>query len=231
MELATEGPGGGKISVLCDFDGTITLIDTAEFLLDRYADGDWRRVEDLLEDGRITIDQCMSTQFAMISLSRQNMLTELDKVVVPRPGFSRLLDACSAGSARFRVTSAGLDFYIRHFLAANGWGAVEVVAPEVMDNGSGVSFRFPPIREPQARNFKEDQVLRERASGRRVAYIGDGVSDLWAALSADHAFAVRASRLDRLLSREGKEHRTFTDLGEVAEALFPSPAGLEVHGP
>lgn len=224
--MGTEDrPGGsspGGMSVLCDFDGTITLIDTAEYILDKHASGDWRAVERLLEQGKVTIEQSMGMQFEMISISRDAMLMELDSVVIPRPGLEALLEGCIANEATFTITSAGLDFYIRHFMAVSGWGSVEVVAPEVTDENGGVRFRFPPIVHLGARNFKEDRVLKERAAGRKVVYIGDGTSDIWAALSADLAFAVRGSRLDSMMARKGRAHRTFTDLSEVAGALFPS---------
>jgi 2,3-diketo-5-methylthio-1-phosphopentane phosphatase len=210
-------------TVLCDFDGTITLIDTAEYILDHHASGDWRAVERLLEEGQVTIEQSMGLQFEMISLSRDAIVAELDRVVLPRPGLDDIITGCISLGSKFAITSAGMDFYIRHFMAASGWGSVEIVAPAVTDEGGSVRFRFPPLTCPEARNFKEDRVLRERAAGQRVVYIGDGTSDRWAALSADLAFAVRGSRLDSLLDQEGKEHRTFTDLGEVASALFPAP--------
>lgn len=213
------GPQGG-VSVLCDFDGTITLIDTAEYLLEHHASGDWRAIDGMLGQGKITIEECMRMQFDMISISRDVMLRELDAVVLPRPGLDDLLARCMANGATFTITSAGLDFYIRHFMAAVGWSSVEVVAPTVTDEAGGVRFRFPPRVNVSARNFKEDRVLQERAGGRRTAYIGDGISDLWAALSADMAFAVRGSRLDSELDRCGRKHKAFTDLGEVANALF-----------
>lgn len=208
------------LSILCDFDGTITLIDTAEYLLDKFADGDWRGVEHLLEEGKITIEESMNRQFEMIALSRESMLQKIDRVVKPRPGFQDLLELCRADGHRFRITSAGLDFYIRHFLAANGWDReAEVVAPQTTDAGPGVRFVFPRMKNPRARNFKEDNVLEEQAAGRRVAYIGDGTSDHWAALAADLAFAVKGSKLDRSLERDGKGHHAFTDFHQVIAIL------------
>lgn len=212
--------GGAGLSVLCDFDGTITLIDTAEYILEHYADGDWRGVDRLLSQGKITIEECMKRQFEMISISRSTMMRELDAVVAPRPGFHGLLDHCWAGGRRLKITSAGLDFYIWHFLEANRWdGLVDVVAPHVTDHGNGVYFRFPDKRNPLAHNFKEDEVLAERAAGRTVAYIGDGTSDLWAAMAADMAFAVKGSKLDRSLSKEKRNHHVFTDFSEVVDLL------------
>ena len=208
------------LSILCDFDGTITLIDTAEYILDKFAEGDWRGVEHLLERGEITIEESMNRQFEMITLSREDILRRIDEVVKPRPGFQDLLELCRADGHRFRITSAGLDFYIRHFLSVHRWDReAEVVAPRVTDAGSGVRFEFPPTKNPQARNFKEDNVLGERVAGRRVVYIGDGTSDHWAALTADLAFAVKGSKLDRSLERCGREHHTFTDFCQVIAVL------------
>jgi 2,3-diketo-5-methylthio-1-phosphopentane phosphatase len=211
---------GSRWSVLCDFDGTLTLLDTAEYILINHAEGDWKGVERLLESGSITIEQCMSLQFAMIHMSRDNMRAELDRVALPRPGLDELLEGCRREDARLKVTSAGLDFYIRHFLHRQGWGGIEVVAPEVTEHDHGVEFRFPPLRSPGAHNFKEDQVMAEQREGRRVAYLGDGTSDLWAAMAADRAFAVKGSRLDMLLDNEGKRHASFTDLREIVHQLF-----------
>ncbi len=208
------------MSILCDFDGTITMIDTAEYILDNFALGDWRGVEHLLEEGAITIEESMNRQFEMIALSRENMQQNLDMVVKARPGFQDLLELCRADGHRFRITSAGLDFYIRHFLAANGWDRdAEVVAPRLIDVGPGVRFEFPPKKDSRARNFKEDNVLEEQAAGRQVAYIGDGTSDHWAALAADLAFAVKGSKLDRALERDGRGHHAFTDFRQVIAVL------------
>lgn len=210
----------GSVRVLCDFDGTITLIDTAEYILDKFAEGDWRGVEHLLESGQMTIDESMKRQFEMITLPRYAIIEELDKVVKARAGFDTLLGSCGAGERRLRITSAGLDFYIHHFLEANGWsGLIDVVAPQVIDDGNGLRFEFPRKMHPAARNFKEDAVLAEQAKGNKVAYIGDGTSDLWAALSADLAFAVKGSKLDRLLDKAGCLHYRFTHFQEVVDRL------------
>jgi 2-hydroxy-3-keto-5-methylthiopentenyl-1-phosphate phosphatase len=211
---------GSEWSILCDFDGTLTLLDTAEYILINHAEGDWKGVERQLEMGSITIEECMSLQFAMIHMSRDSMRAELDRVALPRPGLDELLERCRRKEVRIKVTSAGLDFYIRHFLQRHGWEQIEVVAPEVTEHDQRVEFRFPPMRSPGARNFKEDQVMAEQREGRRVAYLGDGTSDLWAAMAADRAFAVKGSRLDMLLDQEGKRHATFTDLREIVHQLF-----------
>ncbi|MHA2368192.1 MAG: hypothetical protein ACXADX_05165 [Candidatus Hodarchaeales archaeon] len=38
--------------ILCDFDGTIVDIDTAEYLLEKFARGNWQQYDVQLEKGR-----------------------------------------------------------------------------------------------------------------------------------------------------------------------------------
>ena len=42
-----------KIVVLCDFDGTTSEIDTAEFVLCMFAREDWRAIDALFEEERL----------------------------------------------------------------------------------------------------------------------------------------------------------------------------------
>lgn len=212
------------LAILSDFDGTITNIDTAAYILERFARDDWRAVDRLLEEDAISIDECMSRQFAMISISRDDIVRELEAIVAPRQGFPELVRTCAGRGATLRITSAGMDFYIRHFLRAREWDGIEVVAPRIDEGPTGITFTFPPLREEGASNFKDDQVRRERRRGNTVAYLGDGVSDLPAALSADLAFAVEGSRLDRLLEKRGKPYHRFTDFSEVVSLLFGGSA-------
>lgn len=207
-------------AVLSDFDGTITDIDTAVYILERFAGDDWQAVDRLLEEGAIAIDECMSRQFAMLRLSRDDIIRELEAVVSPRQGFPELMRSCASTGTTLRITSAGMDFYIRHFLRARDWDGIEVVAPCLGEGPRGLTFTFPPLAEEGAFNFKDDQVRRERRKGNIVAYLGDGVSDLAAALSADLAFAVEGSRLDRLLEKNGRPYRRFTTFSEVVDLLF-----------
>jgi len=67
--------------VLCDFDGTITRIDTAEFVLSKFAQGNWRFFSDQFEKGEITLEDCLKKQFALVKVSKKEILNELDSIV------------------------------------------------------------------------------------------------------------------------------------------------------
>lgn len=213
-----------KLAVLSDFDGTMITVDAPVYLLERYAVGDWRETEHRFTEGLITIEECIRLQLEMIGMGQERMVKELDEVVRPRAGLDALLRHCRSAGHAFEVTSAGLDFYIRHFLNRHGWSGVEIVAPRCEETFRGISVTFPARMFKEAENFKEDRVRHHQGLGRTVAYVGDGTSDLPAAKRADIAFAIRGGSLERLLRDSGKEHHVIDDLSEMLEHL------AEPHG-
>lgn len=56
--------------VICDFDGTVTPVDTTDALLARFALPEWEEVEEAWLEGRITSRECMERQIAMIRAER-----------------------------------------------------------------------------------------------------------------------------------------------------------------
>jgi 2-hydroxy-3-keto-5-methylthiopentenyl-1-phosphate phosphatase len=207
----------GDLAVLCDFDGTITTTDTAEQVLIRFAIGDWLELDRQLERGELTLEECMRRQFAMVRVPEADVLAELDGVVQFRPNFPALTSACATSDASFAVVSAGLDFVIRHFLSKMGYDSrLEVYSGHAHFNGRFIEFKFPELLERDSRNFKDDFVRHQKREGKRVIYIGDGLSDLEASHQADFIFAVRGRRLSRLCEEEHLRHVDFDDFREIA---------------
>ena len=110
-----------KVVVLCDFDGTITKIDTAEFVLAKFAHGNWQDFNKQLESSKITLEETLRMQFALVKASRAQILDALKNAVTFRPDFAELAEYCSKNSIPLVIVSAGLDFVIKHFLKLNGW--------------------------------------------------------------------------------------------------------------
>ena len=209
-----------KIAVLCDFDGTIVNIDTAEYTLDRFAEGDWKALDEKLDKSEIPLEECMGLQFEMVKTSRDEIVRELDRVTETRPGFEEMVTCCEKMNVPLTITSAGLDFYIEHFLKARGLGSrIRVVAPSVTVTEKGVRFAFPPLLLPESIRFKDDMVRQTRELGWRVVYIGDGTTDYNAASIADLPFAVWGSKLARKLRAGCIEHFEFLDFREIVERI------------
>ncbi len=206
--------------VVCDFDGTVLSIDTCEFILDRFAVEDWRIFDRQLEKGEITLEECLRKQFATVSAPKEVILSEIDKVAVIRPNFSRLVEYCRKHRLHLVLASAGMDFVIKHILDQEGWlGLVGIYAPKAEVTANGIQFDFPALFDQSSVNFKDDLVRHYRKQGMKVIYVGDGLTDYGAAKIADFAFAIMRSKLAKLLEHSAIPHREINDFEEVVEVI------------
>jgi len=206
--------------VLCDFDGTITTIDTAEFILARFAQGNWRLFERQFENGKITLEECLTRQFSLVRASEKQMLEELKSVVTFRPDFKKLAECCKENHIPLIIVSAGLDFVIQHFLKLNHCqDLVEVYAAKTAFSANGIRFTFPTLLYKSSDNFKHDIVKHYKNQDRKVVYIGDGLADYKAAKDADYSFAIEDSKLARLCKSHGIPCKNITDFQKVIETI------------
>jgi HAD superfamily phosphoserine phosphatase-like hydrolase len=208
------------MELLSDFDGTIVNIDTVEYLLDRFGNGDWRRYDDLFERGEISLEECLRRQYSMIKVPRQELLRAIDDVATFRAGFDELLAFSKKRGASFTIVSAGLDFVIRHLLRReNLRNKVVVLAPRSKPTSHGIALDFSGLPRGNSSNFKSNLVQSTKAKGTTVAYIGDGFSDFEAIKEANIRFVISGSRLDEHCKKANIECREIVNLREVASFL------------
>jgi 2-hydroxy-3-keto-5-methylthiopentenyl-1-phosphate phosphatase len=206
--------------VFSDFDGTIINIDTGEYLLSRFAHGDWRTYDDRLERGQTSLEECLTKQFAMVKETEDTLLRAVDSVVSFRPGFEDLVDYCRKEGFPFVVVSGGLDFVITRVLRAkNLLDKVMIVAPKANVTKRGITFQFPKLSQVGSQNFKDELVRSYVIRGIESAYIGDGVSDFAAIAQADVRFAISGSRLSKFCKREGIAFKEVSDFNDVLRNL------------
>jgi len=209
-----------QLVVLSDFDGTIVDIEMSDFILSKFAEGDWKTFDEQLERGEITLEECVQRQFAMVRVPEEVIIKELDKVASFRPNFGKLVEYCGARGIPFIVVSGGLDFVIRHFLELKGWSeSVDVYAGKAKYTNGSIKFDFPKLLNKHSVNFKDDLVRHYRRKGKAVAYIGDGISDYQAVKNADLSFVVKESKLAWYCKREDIPHMVFVDFQDVVDTL------------
>jgi 2-hydroxy-3-keto-5-methylthiopentenyl-1-phosphate phosphatase len=209
-----------NLVVLCDFDGTITTVDTAAWVLARFAQGDWRLFDKQFENGEITLEECLNRQFSLVKASKKQILEELKNVVIFRPNFKKLAKHCKENRIPCIIVSAGLDFVIKHFLQLNGClNLVEVCAAKTVFSAQGIRFIFPTLFDRKSENFKHDMVMHYKSQNGKVIYVGDGMADYAAARDADYSFTIRNSRLARLCMSHEIRCRNTNDFQDVIEAI------------
>ncbi len=206
--------------VMSDFDGTIVEIDTCVYILNRFAETDWKALDERFERSEITLEECLQSQFSTIKASKAQILHEIEKVTRTRNNFASLIEYCRSKQFQLVLVSAGLDFIINHFLASNGWKHLMIVhAPKAEFSANGIRFTFPRLIDETSANFKEDVVKSYSRKHVNVAYIGDGVSDYPAARRANIPFAIRNSKLAEVLNRNRISHHEIEDFREVIDCI------------
>ena len=212
--------GSSGLVVLCDFDGTITSFDTADYVLRRFAEGDWELYDRMLDDGKISLEECMIRQFDLVHVPEATIIEELEKVACVRQDFPELVHFCLHNGIPFYIVSAGLDFVIYHYLDKLGLRSlIKMHSGTSFFDGRKINFSFPRIANLESKSFKDDLVKSFQRRGVKVAYIGDGLSDLDAAKLADIRFAVTGMRLERTLREEGLAFEPFEDFAKVELGL------------
>jgi 2-hydroxy-3-keto-5-methylthiopentenyl-1-phosphate phosphatase len=206
--------------VVCDFDGTITMRDTAWMMLHVFAAPGWRHWEEVSYAGTITDQEAVTRQFELVSTPIPELRAwALDNAVV-RPGAHEFFAWCAEHHLPVTVASNGLDFYIEAILKQFNLPALDVVCGHAEQRPGWIAVSYDHLWDsahPGLRDQKLLAVRRLRERGLKVIYIGDGVPDYAAAASADVIFA-RYLLLERC-RQMGTPCRPFEDFFDVLDAF------------
>ncbi len=209
-----------KVAIICDFDGTITQDDVAIILLEKYGSPNWKKYDELLGEGKISLQECMIKQYGEIHATKDelsNYLKEKGQYDKIRKGFIDFVKYCEINNIKLIVVSAGIDFIIDDMLKYNKI-KVDVISAKTQFNG-GIKLKFPPIGD-DARDFKQRVIIDLKRDGYKIISIGDAESDFNAARIADFVFAVKGRPLIKMLN-ESKKYRVkaFLSFYEIIDAL------------
>ncbi|TET43389.1 MAG: 2,3-diketo-5-methylthio-1-phosphopentane phosphatase [Dehalococcoidia bacterium] len=176
--------------VQCDFDGTVTEEDTSFFLLDAFAQGDWRRLLRKYKEHKISVGEFNTKAFTMVKDDKPTLLEALKGKVKVRAGFHELRNYCLKKDFRLVIVSNGLDFYIKAVLKDLGLDSIEVHAAQASFHPEGMKVQYVgPDGKRLEDNFKVAYIKSFLKLGYRIVYVGNGDSDFPPAKYAHHVFA------------------------------------------
>jgi 2-hydroxy-3-keto-5-methylthiopentenyl-1-phosphate phosphatase len=180
----------GRLEILCDFDGTISPVDTVDFLLERLADPSWRLLEDQWIRGEIDSRQCMAAQVALVRGGWPAINRALEEVRLD-PGFAGFASWCRESGIALRVVSEGIEQVIRCLLRREGILVDEVWASRLVEGvGGDLALRFATAGKTLCGAALCKCALVTSAEPRPFrVLIGDGRSDFCVAHRADLVFA------------------------------------------
>lgn len=180
-----------KTLIQCDFDGTITEEDVSFFLLDTFAQGDWRRLLREYKQHKISVGEFNTRAFAMVKNDKTALLEEVKNKTRVRAGFCEMVNCCQKKGFRLVIVSNGLDFYIRAVLKELGLENIEVHAAQASFHPEGMVVQYVgPDGKILEDGFKDAYIKSFLQLGYRVIYIGNGDSDFPPAKYSHHVFAI-----------------------------------------
>lgn len=206
--------GEAPLVVLSDFDGTITPVQTMEFLYTRFAACGLEYAH-RWDRGEISTMEEMTSTFATVKASKEEMERALSSIPLEE-GFAEFLQLCKALGQPFAIVSDGLEWYIQFILRRHGLEGIPIYANQIHFEPDGFRLAFPWAHPDQPmRGVSKPRIIRRyHENGCRVAFIGDGRSDTDALGTADLIFA--RGWLAEYCREHAIEAETFKSWGDLA---------------
>ena len=174
-------------TVFCDFDGTVTSVDTFDAVAARAAPELWADLKAQLFNFEITLLQGM--QALADALTPHDLQAMVDHMgeYAPRPCFLPFLAELERAGVPFVLVSGGLVPLVEEVLGAHRHRLDQLIAAEVLPHPDG-GLRFEsPFANGQELVAKAE-VVKRYGRGCSVV-IGDSITDLGMAEVADLVFA------------------------------------------
>ena len=204
-----------KYELFIDFDGTITTVDTLEYLLNNFADNRWLEIEEKISRNEIPEVEGLQEQFKLINLSKEQALQVVDKVVEFDPYFKQLFQWCEQKGIPTVIVSGGFRWIISFLLKKKGLQEINLKSNDVsIINGKWEIIPGGSITECDKCNHCKTQYIRaSKKQGYTTIYIGDGNTDRCPAKEADIVFA--KGELEKFCHQEKMQFFPYRNLHEV----------------
>jgi len=224
-------PLGANDLVFCDFDGTISVLDTGIAVIDALDLDEAWEIEHIWRAGKIDSMECLARQWEMVKLSPRELYALLDTFEL-HGDFRDFHRFYQERKAHLVVVSDGLDFYVDYLLGKMGYRTCD--GEQVLDRGyeciprfanhaqvtqQGVKIAFPHRSQTcsQCGNCKLEHLFALRPHFDRVIYIGDGYSDMCPAKYADVLFA--RDHLAKAAAEDGLAYFPFDSFADIIRVL------------
>jgi 2,3-diketo-5-methylthio-1-phosphopentane phosphatase len=192
-----------RLAILVDFDGTASPVDVANELLSRFGSVGWERLDNEVARGTRTVRSAIDAQAAMLTATRSEMLDHVLHTSSVAPSFVGFSKWASSRGHELTVVSDGFGFYVRPLLRLAGLSHLPVLTNHLVRRAGGWRLRHPRAHPLciGCGTCKMLPVTERQLAGSRVAFVGNGASDRFAAYYADVVFA--KERLAEICTGEG----------------------------
>ena len=220
-----------ELAVVCDFDGTATVLDIGDEISKRFGGLEHFQLQKaMFARGEINTRQIIEGIYTHVMAPEAEVCAFAVEAAKLRPGFKELVQAARDRGAPFYLASGGLRQYIDAVLAAHLpadlRAHVQVRANEAVFTPEGLKVRFPWDDESREAgcevcgSCKRISVADARRGGaRRILGLGDGFADRCLVQFADRTFVRQDSYLHRYCLENRLACTPFTEMFEAADAV------------
>jgi len=205
--------------VQCDFDGTISLNDVTDTLLERFALPGWESLEADWKSGKIGSYECMQGQVALLDMSTEQLEQHLTTIEID-PQFPKFVAEVSRLGWPIQIVSDGLDWSIRSILARYNLAHLPIFANHLVQRGQRQWRLESPWYNTACVKASANckcQLLNKEQQHQQVLYIGDGNSDFCVSGKANMVLA--KSRLIEYCQQQGIAHQRIDHFQDAIDLL------------
>jgi 2-hydroxy-3-keto-5-methylthiopentenyl-1-phosphate phosphatase len=209
-----------KPIVFCDFDGTITAIETFAGMLKEFAPELSAELMPLMYDRRLSLREGVKKILNSIPSKMYPAIIEYGATKPLREGFGEFLDFLAVREIPFVIISGGIKDMIVAILQRQHGGKLlidrvtAIAALEIDANSDYLQVLSPSEGETEL--VAKVEVMKQYSYGKSIA-IGDSVTDINMALQADLVFA--RDRLVEYMTAEGKAYIPWQNFWDVRNYL------------
>lgn len=193
-----------SVGMLFDFDGTVTITDVVDKLVETFSIDKPRalRLEDDWINGRIGSRECLTGQLSTVKIDEPTLRVFLSQIKID-PHFNKLAQFLRKANIPFAVASDGFDYFIKFILEKNNISDIPVYSNSLKFCNGKLTLGYDLYNKKCGRcgHCKKTTLVRHKKNLDRLIYVGDGLSDLCPALKADIVFA-KGALLKHCLARK-----------------------------
>jgi len=208
-------------AIQCDFDGTISMRDVTDALLERFARPGWQSLEASWVAGEIGSGECMKGQVALLDMSVSDLDDFLDGIAID-PHFGAFAAMAEHLGIPLEIASDGIDHAIQRILRRHGLADLPVRANRLVQ----IDERRWRLASPHASaaceracgTCKCELLMPSAIARRKVLFVGDGQSDFCVAGKAD--FVLAKAKLVDHCAQNGIAHAAFDTFEDALARLL-----------
>jgi len=216
--------------IVSDFDGTITERDGLYAFIQKYAKGDWEKIEQDWAEGKIDSKECLIEEFKLVPNLSEELIEDFVKTLNIDKYFIEFYNNIQQNNIDFYIVSDGIDYFIDRILNKYGLKNINIVS----NHGEFINGVFTLTFPNDSRACKNNagtckcQILNDlKTKYSKIYYIGDGVSDYCVADKADILFA--KSRLAKYAEENNIKYIPYTNFNDIKSYQFESTQTVLRH--